>query len=412
MKSAYKRIGNYVKLVDERNIDLKINLLLGLSISKEFIPSVANIIDTDMTNYKIIRRNQFACSIMQVRRDRKMPVALMQNFDEAIISQAYPVFEISNTNLLLPEYLMMWMSRSEFDREACFLAVGGVRGSLEWEDFCNMQLPIPDIDTQREIVKEYHTIVTRIKLNERLNQKLEETAQAIYKQWFVDFEFPDENGKPYKSNGGHMVWSKELKQDIPNGWEPMKIKAFCADMKNGATPSRDEVEYWNSADIPWIKTGEISNNVIIEAEEYISFLGHKSSSTQKFPLNTVLMAMYGVTAGQLGFLKFETTTNQACCGMICHNLLDATYLFYSLLNSQKYIETLSNGGAQSNLSKTIIEDLYIIKPLPKVHIRHPFIQILNSIENCTRQILLLKKLSGILFAKMSKPELLVTEQPA
>src|ERR1035437_7061581 len=127
MKSNYKPIGNYIRLVDERNIGLKVKTLLGLSISKQFIPSVANIIGTDMENYKIIRKNQFACSVMQVRRDKKMPVALLQQIDEAIISQAYPVFEVIDTKKLLPEYLMMWFTRSEFDREACFYAVGGVR---------------------------------------------------------------------------------------------------------------------------------------------------------------------------------------------------------------------------------------------------------------------------------------------
>jgi type I restriction enzyme S subunit len=160
MKSNYKNIGDHIRLVDERNKGLQVKQLLGLSISKQFIPSVANIIGTDMENYKIIRKNQFACSTMQVRRDKKMPVALLQEVDEAIISQAYPIFEVKDPKALLPEYLMMWFTRSEFDREACFHAVGGVRGSLEWEDFENLQLPIPHPDKQKEIVKEYNVIQT------------------------------------------------------------------------------------------------------------------------------------------------------------------------------------------------------------------------------------------------------------
>ena len=179
MRSNYKPIGNFIREVDNRNAGLKVKQLLGLSISKEFIPSVANIIGTDMENYKIIRKNQFACSTMQVRRDGKMPVALLQYIDEAIISQAYPVFEVIDEKLLLPDYLMMWFTRSEFDREACFHAVGGVRGSLEWDDFIGMQLPIPSITKQKEIVAEYTTIQSRINLNKQLIQKLEETAQAI-----------------------------------------------------------------------------------------------------------------------------------------------------------------------------------------------------------------------------------------
>lgn len=180
MKSNYRNIGDFIKLVDERNKGLKVTNLVGLSISKQFIKSVANTIGTDMENYKIIRNNQFACSTMQVRRDKKMPLALYTENEPAIISQAYPVFEINDTSQLLPEYLMMWFTRSEFDREACFHAVGGVRGSLEWEDFCGMQLPIPTIEKQQEIVKEYNTIQNRIALNNQLIFKLEETAQAIF----------------------------------------------------------------------------------------------------------------------------------------------------------------------------------------------------------------------------------------
>ena len=163
MRSGYKRIGDFISLVDTRNKGLRVKKLVGLTVNKQFIPSVANIVGSDMENYKIIRKGQFACSLMQVRRDKKIPVALQQDFDEAIISQAYPVFEVVNENKLAPEYLMMWFSRSEFDREACFYAVGGVRGSLEWEDFCKMQLPVPPIQKQREIVAEYQAVQKRIK---------------------------------------------------------------------------------------------------------------------------------------------------------------------------------------------------------------------------------------------------------
>jgi len=248
MKSNYKPIGDFIQLVDNRNKELKDLPLIGVTVNKKFIPSVANTIGTNMKNYKLIRKNQFACSLMQVRRDGKIPVALMKE-DEAIISQAYPVFEILDTSKLLPEYLMMWMSRSEFDREACFYAVGGVRGSLEWEDFCDMQLPIPSIDKQKEIVKEYHTIEKRIKLNEQLNQKLEDTAQAIYKEWFVDFEFPNEDGKPYKSSGGKMVYNAELDMEIPKGWKFERLKNLIESASKKHSFNQDELIFFNTSDI-------------------------------------------------------------------------------------------------------------------------------------------------------------------
>ncbi|WP_313097386.1 restriction endonuclease subunit S [Empedobacter sp.] len=230
---SYKKIGDLIQLVDVRNKDLSITHLVGLTINKKFIPSVANTIGTDMSNYKIIRKNQFACSTMQVRRDKKMPVALLKEFDVAILSQAYPVFEVIDEKELLPEYLMLWFSRSEFDREACFHAVGGVRGSLEWEDFCNMELPVPSIEKQREIVAQYQAVANKIKVNEQICEKLEATAQTLYKQWFVDFEFPNEEGQPYKSSGGAMVYNQELEKEIPEGWEVKSLNELTLDTLGG-----------------------------------------------------------------------------------------------------------------------------------------------------------------------------------
>ena len=183
--TTYQRLGDYIREVNVRNRELKVTKLVGLTIDKAFIPSVANVIGTDLSNYKVIRKEQFACSLMQVSRDGKMPVAMFEE-DEAIMSPAYPMFEVIDKTVLMPQYLMMWFSRSEFDREASYYAVGGVRGSLTWEDFCNMQLPIPSITRQREIVLEYETLTNRIHLNNQMIQHLEATAQALYRKTFVD----------------------------------------------------------------------------------------------------------------------------------------------------------------------------------------------------------------------------------
>ncbi len=180
-----KRLGDYIREVDVRNRDLEVTKLVGLTIDKSFIPSVANVIGTDLSKYKIIRKEQFACSLMQVSRDGKVPIAMLEE-REAIMSPTYPVFEVLDTTKLLPQYLMMWFSRKEFDREASFYAVGGVRGSLTWEDFCDMTLPIPPIEQQQKIVSEYEAITRRIRLNEQIIAKLEETAQALYRKMFVD----------------------------------------------------------------------------------------------------------------------------------------------------------------------------------------------------------------------------------
>lgn len=168
----FKPIGDYIRVVNNRNSDMKVDQLIGLSIDKCYIPSVANVIGTDLSNYKIIRKYQFACSLMQVSRDGKIPIACMTQYDEAIMSPAYVIFEVVDTNVIMPEYLNLWFMRTEFDREASFLAVGGVRGSLAWEDFCRMKLPVVSIDKQKDVVKAYQAITDRIELKRKINDNL------------------------------------------------------------------------------------------------------------------------------------------------------------------------------------------------------------------------------------------------
>lgn len=179
MKSIYKSIGELVERIDQRNTDGGVTNLIGVSIDKKFINSVANVIGTDLTKYKIIEKYDFAVSLMQVSRDEKIPVACQKEYDKAIMSPAYPIFRVKDTNVILPEYLEMWFMRPEFDREASFIAVGGVRGSMPWDDFANMKLPVPSIEEQRKIVQAYKTITDRIELKKKINDNLANTEQAI-----------------------------------------------------------------------------------------------------------------------------------------------------------------------------------------------------------------------------------------
>ena len=185
MKSNYKALYELVERIDERNSDGSVTDLLGVSIDKCFIKSVANTNGTDLTKYKVIRKDDFAVSLMQVSRDSKIPVARLDEYDKAIMSPAYPIFRVKDKKVILPEYLDMWFKRPEFDREAAFIAVGGVRGSMPWEEFEKMQLPVPPIEDQLEIVASYKAIPDRIALKRRINDNLEATAQAVYKKMFV-----------------------------------------------------------------------------------------------------------------------------------------------------------------------------------------------------------------------------------
>ena len=168
----YKTIEELVTKVDERNNDGSISELIGVSIDKCFIKSAANTNGTDLSKYKIIRKNDFAVSLMQVSRDGKVPVARLEEYEEAIMSPAYPIFRVKDESIILPEYLEMWFKSPEFDREAAFIAVGGVRGSMPWEDFVKMKLPVPSIDEQKDIVKSYRTVTDRIALKQKINDNL------------------------------------------------------------------------------------------------------------------------------------------------------------------------------------------------------------------------------------------------
>ncbi|WP_232514066.1 restriction endonuclease subunit S [Arenibacter algicola] len=363
-----------------------------------------------MRNYKIIRKNQFACSTMQVRRDRKMPVALLKDIDEAIISQAYPVFEIVDTDKLLPEYLMMWFSREEFDRQAEFLAVGGVRGTLEWEDFLEMELPVPSLEKQQEIVNEYNIIANRIKLNDQLNDKLEETAQAIYKHWFVDFEFPNKNGEPYKSSGGVLVYNDKLDREIPKGWETGSLDnlstqfsgfAFKGDkysLKEGITVVRgenvtekrlrwDTHKKWNlELDGRMKKCFLEANDILIGMDG--SKVGKNWSLVSNFELPLLLAQRVTSIRGNQGY--------------------QSLYLYLSLyvLNFAEYVSQVQTGTSVPHISGQQIKDFPLLIPndlrLKQFDsiIKPLFERVFINIESSR----MLEELKDLLLAKMATVE--------
>jgi type I restriction enzyme S subunit len=269
MPSSYKRLGDFIHKVENRNRDSKVSKLVGLSMTKEFRVSTSNIVGTDMSVYKVVNKWQFSCDFMSVIRVHKFPVVLKTDDESVLVSPAYTVFEVNSENELNPEYLMMWFRRSEFDRYADFKCDSAIRGGFDWDALCDCLLPIPSIEKQCEMVREYNTVQNCIDLNNQLITKLEETAQAIYKQWFVDFEFPDENGKSYKSNGGKMIWCEELEKEIPEGWEYISFLNIC---EIGSSKRIYEYEYCETG-IPFYRGKEITlkkNGLPIREPYFIS----------------------------------------------------------------------------------------------------------------------------------------------
>lgn len=343
MSANYRKLGEIVKLIDERNKDEKVQTLIGVSIEKCFIKSVANTIGTDLSKYQIIRKNDFACSLMQVSRDGKIPIACLKDYDEAIMSPAYYIFRIKNTDEVLPDYLSMWFMRSEFDREAAYIAVGGVRGSMPWEDFCNMELPIPDIKEQQKIVDAYNSITKRIQIKQKINEKLEKICYINYEKLLID-----------------------QKDNLFSG----KIGDY-AKVKSGYA---FKSEWWNNIGYKVIKIGNITNNTIdLESCAKVSEENIYKSSEFFVKTGDLLIAMTGATTGKIGIVPLTNeiiSVNQRTGKFFIGNdpLEKVPYLF-SMMQSQSVRKKLtpdgSAGSAQDNLSSDDIQNIDVIYPNQK-----------------------------------------------
>ena len=389
MKSNYDALGNYIRLVDTRNTDFVTEQVLGINIDKYFMPSVANVIGTDLSKYKLITKGKFACNPMHVGRDERLPVALYTEDEPAIVSPAYFMFEIIDSSILNEDYLMMWFRRPEFDRLCWLRTDGSVRGGITWDDICRMKVPVPPLNEQIEIVQSYQAITDRIALKKQINDNLVAVGTASIQK---------------NVGRGALINLTEAEMNrltLPDDFEIQTVSEFCRETKSGSTPSRTNNEYWENGTISWVKSGEVHNNITLQTEEYITPLGLSESSTKLLPKDTVLMAMYGVTAGEVGYLAIEATTNQAICGMICNSKADAAYLYFSLIQSQAAISRLSHGGAQDNLSKNFIDNIKIVVPPSDFIEKLNLAAIVEQMTLNTKEIALLEELQATALAQLS-----------
>ena len=356
----YQYLGDYIREVNVRNRELKVTNLLGVSISKEFMSSIANTIGTDMSAYKIVTRRQFAYGPVTSRNGDKVSIALLDGNDEAIISQAYIVFEVTDQEQLLPEYLMMWFQRPEFDRYARFHSHGSAREIFDWDELCDVCLPIPSIARQREIVSEYETLSRRIRLNEQMIEKLEATAQALYRKTFVD---------------------NIDKENLPEGWR-MGTLGEIADINSGKTCiDKSEVK------------DETFQYPVAGASGIIGF-----SSTYNY--DEKLM-----TTGRVGTLGVVNRYNQKMYMADNVLIIRSNYYeyCYQILKSLDYSE-ITKGGVQSLITQTDLKDYSI--PLPSQETLSAFEEqsgmLFSSVETRKREIEKLTELQSLLLAKMGQ----------
>lgn len=323
----YRKLGEYIQQVDVRNTDLSVTRLLGLSINKCFIESIANTIGTDFRPYKIVKKGQFAYGPVTSRNGEKITIALLEE-PECIISSSYAVFEITDTSKLLPEYLMLWFSRPEFDRYARYKSHGSVREIFDWDEMCRVELPVPPLNEQQKIVDTYNAITNRIRIKQKINENLEKTAQCLYS----DIVLRKENIE-YTSIGsfGRVI--------------------------TGKTPSTEVSEYYGN-EIPFIKTPDMHSGVFVtKVGSKLSKIGADSQRQKYIREKSVVVACIGAGIGEVAITSDLSQTNQQI------NAVETDYpfmLYFGIKNSYEKLHAAGCGGStMPNLNRTDFEDFMI-----------------------------------------------------
>ncbi|OQB24128.1 MAG: EcoKI restriction-modification system protein HsdS [Firmicutes bacterium ADurb.Bin182] len=239
-------------------------------------------------------------------------------------------------------YYMTLLNLESYNNDA---AVPGLNRNLAHK----LKIKIPDLPTQQRIADILSAYDDLIENNNKRIALLEKAAQELYKEWFVRFRFP-----------GHET--TRFVNGLPEGWTRKKISEFY-NTCSGGTPSRSKPEYYENGVYPWVKTGEIKDSIIIDAEEYITENAIRNSSAKLLPAKSVVMAMYGVNIGMLAYFDQEMTCNQACCVFSDKRKFSSRhYLFQYLLSIREYLLLIGFGAAQQNLSQDLIKRVKILMP--------------------------------------------------
>lgn len=370
MKSNYKKLGEFIKPVDVRNRNGFKMQLLGVSVEKYFIKSIANTVGTDWSDYKIIKKGQFCYIPDTSRRGDKIGIALLDTYAEALVSQAYSVFEIERTDELLPEYLMLWFKRPEFDRYARFHSHGSVREIFDWEEMCNVELPVPSIEEQKKIVKSYQAIENRISILRQINDNLESQAYAIYKTLF---------------NSDNLMQGKIF---------DLAINIVC-----GKTPSTKETSNF-IGDIPFITIPDMHGNVfVISTERKLSL----QAATNVIPANSICVSCIA-SAGLVVLTDTISQTNQQINSIVCKESISPYYVYFQMKELSDYIKQIGSCGSTTcNLSKTGFSSIEIQIPQTDAQAAytHQVEPIFQTIKSNQKEILMLGNARSMLLSKLS-----------
>ena len=387
MKSNYKRLGDYIRQVDVRNKDDERYDLLGVSVEKCFISSIANTVGTDWHNYKIIKKGQFCYIPDTSRRGDKIGIAHLTDRELGLVSAVYTVFEVWNKELV-PEYLMLWFKRPEFDRYARYHSHGSVREIFDWEEMCNVELPVPPIEEQEKIVDAYETTEKRIALKRKINDNLEATAQAVFQEQFASFYGADE---------------------LPNGYSIVNLDSLCT-VKGGKRLPADCELLDTPTEHPYIRVRDVGSSRYVCLTNQFQYIDEETySAIFRYIVNTgdIVISIVG-TIGLLG--KVHSSLDKAnltenCVKLANIHTVTSDYLYYTLCYKKqiKEIELLTVGAVQAKLPMYNIQSMKILVPPTKViEAFQDKMDVFNEqIEANTVEIQRLYKLQEVLLAKMS-----------
>ncbi len=388
MKSNYDALGNYIRLVDTRNTDFVTEQVLGINIDKYFMPSVANVIGTDLSKYKLITKGKFACNPMHVGRDERLPVALYTEDEPAIVSPAYFMFEIIDNSILNEDYLMMWFRRPEFDRLCWLRTDGSVRGGITWDDICRMKVPVPPLNEQIEIVQSYQAITDRIALKKQINDNLEATAQAVFQEQFVSFYGVDE---------------------LPDGYSIVNLDSLCT-VKGGKRLPADCELLDTPTKHPYIRVRDVGSSRYVCLTNQFQYIDEEThSAISRYIVNTgdIVISIVG-TIGLLGKIHFsldKANLTENCVKLANIHTVTSDYLYYTLCYKKqiKEIELLTVGAVQAKLPMYNIQSMKILVPPTKVmeEFQNKMNVFNEQIEANTVEVQRLYELQEILLAKMS-----------
>ena len=388
MEKGYRFLGEYIRQVDIRNKEGKKENLLGVSVQKQFIQSIANTVGTDFTKYKVVKKGQFTYIPDTSRRGDKIAIALLEDYEEGLVSNVYTVFEVIDTEKLLPEYLMLWFSRPEFDRYARFKSHGSVREVMDWEEMCKVEFPVPDIEKQKKIVKAYKKITDRIALKQKINDNLEETAQSLFQEQFEAF---------YNEN------------ELPDGYSIATLDSLCSIKGGKRLPADGELLDTPTAH-PYIRVRDLGSNryvCLTNQFQYIDEETHSAISRYIVNTNDIVISIVG-TIGLIG--KIHTSLNNAnltenCVKLANIHTITPDYLYYTLCYKKqiKEIELLTVGAVQSKLPMYNIQSMKILVPPTEVieNFQQKFDIFNEQIEANTIEIQRLYELQSVLLAKLA-----------